>query len=264
MNFREKFAIQKNITYELVRKSIKTQYRNSVLGMLWTVLNPLLNMLVMWLVFSRFFGDGDELYPIYLLTGNILFACLRSATEGSLGSIVNNRDLITRIRVESHMFPLSSTIASLVTFGFSMIALLLIMAGMQIFGGYQIFKVEILLVLLMIPAFVLFELGIGLFLSALYVYARDVKYLYSVFLTLWTYATPVFYKVERLSGSTFGNLIKFNPMFHFLNFFRSATYLGFDGMFWKQMLIMYGCALASMLIGTVVFKLLKKNFVMNI
>ena len=96
------------VLQELVRKSVKTQYRNSALGMIWTVLNPLLNMLVMWVVFSQFFGRGDSAYSIYLLSGNILFACLRSATDGALGSIVNNRGLITRIKIDSYLFPLSS------------------------------------------------------------------------------------------------------------------------------------------------------------
>ena len=145
-----------NVLYELVRKSVKTQYRNSTLGVLWTILNPLLNMFVMWLVFSQFFGRNDQLYPIYLLTGNIMFQALRSATSGALPSVVNNRGLLLKTKVDAYMFPLASTMSSLVTFGFSFIALLLIMGGMAIFGGYDIFGYQILFVILMLPAFILF------------------------------------------------------------------------------------------------------------
>ena len=114
-----KLINNKNIVYELVRKNIKTQYRNSILGVFWTILNPLLNMLIMWLVFSQFFGKGDQLYPIYLLTGNIMFACLRSATDTSLTSIVNNRGLLSKTKIDSYLFPLSSTLSSFISFLFS-------------------------------------------------------------------------------------------------------------------------------------------------
>lgn len=249
------------ILSELVRKRVKTQYRNSVLGMLWTVLNPLLNMLVMWIVFSQFFGDGDPLYPIYLLTGNILFSCLRSSTDGALQSIVNNRGLLTRVKIDSYLFPLSSTLSSLVNLAFSAIALLFIMLGMQIFGGYQIYSYRILIVFLMIPAFVLFEYGIGLFLSAIYVFCRDIKYLYSVFLTLWTYLTPVFYKIGRLAdGSLAQQVVKLNPMYYFLRFFRDCMYSGWSEYPVQDLLILYFFGILSVAIGMLVYKPLKKHF----
>lgn len=264
-----KLKKNRNVLYELVRKSVKTQYRNSTLGVLWTVLNPLLNMFVMWIVFSQFFGRGDPLYPIYLLTGNIMFQSLRSATNGALSSVVNNRGLLLRTKIDSYLFPLSSTLSSLVTFGFSFIALLLIMGGMAIFGGYDIFGYQMLFVLLMLPAFLLFEYGIGMFLSAIYVYCRDIKYLYSVFLTLWTYLTPVFYKIDRLAvGSVAYNVVKLNPMYHFLTYFRDAVYnfhyIGYGIPYMRTLGILYLCGIVSVIIGVTVFKLLKKNFMTNI
>lgn len=258
-----------NVLYELVRKSVKTQYRNSTLGVLWTILNPLLNMFVMWLVFSQFFGRGDPLYPIYLLTGNIMFQALRSATSGALPSVVNNRGLLLKTKVDAYMFPLASTMSSLVTFGFSFIALLLIMGGMAIFGGYDIFGYQILFVILMLPAFILFEYGISLFLSAIYVYCRDIKHIYNVFLTLWTYLTPIFYKVDVLSpGSAAFVAVKLNPMYHFVNYFRNAMYnfhyIGYGIPYMHTLGVLYLCGLVSLFIGIVVFKLLKKNFMTNI
>ncbi len=259
----------RNIIYELVKKSVKTQYRNSGLGILWTILNPLLNMLVMWLVFAQFFGDGDPLYPLYLLTGNILFQALRSATTNSLSSIVNNRGLILKTKINAYLFPLSSTLSSLVTFGFSFIVLLGIMLCVQIFGGYNVFGYQILFVLLMIPAFLLFELGISLFLSSLYVYCRDITHLYTVFLTLWTYITPIFYKVDRLKvGSLAYNVVKFNPMYYFVKYFRDAvynfSYLDYGIPYMKTLGILYLFGFISIVIGSILYKLLKKNFVTNV
>lgn len=266
MNAAKNLIKNRYVLYELVRKRVKTQYRNSWLGMLWTVLNPLLNMLVMWIVFSQFFGRNDPLYPVYLLTGNIMFSCLRSATDGALQSIVNNRGLLTRVKIDSYLFPLSSVLSSLVNMAFSMIALLLIMLGMQIFGGHNIFSFRILTVFLMLPAFVLFEYGIGLFLSALYVFFRDIKYLYSVFLTLWTYLTPIFYKADSLisTGGFAGKLIKLNPMYYFVRFFRDAMYMGWSEYPVQDLLVLYGLGIISVIFGVIIYKPLKKHFMRNI
>ena len=218
-----------NILLELTRKSVKTQYRGSILGMFWTVLHPLLNMGVMWLVFSQFFGRDDPAYPIYLLTGNILFTSLRAATDGALGSVVANRGLLLRTKISSHLFPMASVTSALVSLGFSFIALLLIMIGTQIWGGLQLFGVQMLLVLAMLPALLMFEIGIGLALSAIYVYGRDIKHFYSVFLTLWMYLTPISYKPSTMLDANLAKTFAFkvvecNPMYYFVQYFRDAVY----------------------------------------
>lgn len=265
MNVAKNLIKNRNVIYELVRKSVKTQYRSSVLGMFWSVLNPLLNMLVMWLVFSQFFGRNDPCYPIYLLAGNIMFSFLRAATDGSLGSLVHNRGLLTRTKIDSYVFPLSSTLSSLVTFGFSMLCLLLLMFGMQVFGGLSLFSWRMLFVILMLPAFLLFAYGIGLFLSALFVFFRDIKYLYGVFLTLWTYLTPIFYSVDILKPGTFAmTAVQLNPMYYFLKYFRDAMYvnetLSLGVPSWKVLGLLYVLGIISLVIGGLVFKSLKKKF----
>lgn len=265
MNTAKNLLKNRYVLGELVRKNVKTQYRNSILGMFWTILNPLLNMLVMWMVFSQFFGKDDPLYPVYLLTGNIMFACLRSATDGALQSIVHNRGLLTRVKIDSYLFPLSSTLSSLINFAFSMISLLLIMLGMQIFGGHDLFNLRMFAVLAMIPAFVLFEYGIGLFLATIYVFGRDIKYLYNVFLTLWMYITPIFYKIESLAEASFAaTVIKLNPMYYFVRFFRDSMYAGWSEYPVQDLLVLYGLGLISVAIGVVVYKLLKKHFMRHI
>lgn len=258
-----------NVLYELVRKNVKTQYRSSFLGMLWTVLNPLLNMLVMWLAFSQIFGRGDPLYPIYLLTGNILFSSLRAATSTSLTSIVNNKGILMRVKIEPYLFPLSSTLSSLVSFCFAFVALLVIMIFMEAFGHYGMFGYQMLFVLPMLPALLLFEYGLSLLLSAIFVYARDIKYLWSVFLSLWTYLTPIFYKVTMIKQGTAAFwAIHFNPMYHFVKYFRDAMYVCSSGgggiPAWSTLGILYGVGVVMFGIGYLVFRLCKKNFMTNV
>ena len=142
----------KNILYELVRKSVKTQYRGSWLGMVWVVLNPLLTTLVMWIIFSQFLKNRDDLFVLYLFTGNIVFGALRSGTDQGLSSIVNNRGLLSRIKIDPYLFPLSSAIASIVNMLFSCIALLLIMGILAIVLHSPIFNVRMLFSFLMLPA----------------------------------------------------------------------------------------------------------------
>lgn len=265
----KKYKQNRFILHELVRKSVKTQYRNSFLGMLWTVLNPLLNMLVMWLIFSQFFGRNDPLYPIYLFTGNIMFSALRGATMGGMTSIVNNRGLLLRTKIDTYLFPLASTLSSLVTFAFSFVALVLIMLGMQLFGGHGLFGYQMVFVLLMLPAFLLFEYGISLFLSATYVFFRDISHLYSVFLTLWTYLTPIFYKIDSFKTNSLAyQFVKLNPMYYFVRYFRDAVYnyhyIGWGIPYMPTLGLLYAIGIGSFVIGFTVFKLLKNKFMTNI
>lgn len=227
--FKFHFSQNKNTVYELTRRQVKTQYRGSSLGFLWTILNPLLNMLVMWLVFTQFFGRDDPYYSIYLLTGNILFSALQNATIQSLQSIVNNRNLLLRTKIEPRLFAMGNIFTSIVNFLFSLIALVPFMIWLSIQQGINLFSYQLFFILLMLPAFWMFEYGLGLILSVIYVFFRDIKHLYSVFLTLWHYTTPIFYKKTNMKG--FANtIINLNPMYQFVSYFRQCVYMGAIGM----------------------------------
>lgn len=267
----------KNTIFELTRKQVKVQYRDSTLGFLWTILNPLLNMLVMWLVFQSVLGITDPYYPIYILAGNVLFGALRNSTSQALQSIVNNRGLLLRTKIELEVFPLSDVLSSIVNFGFSLIAIVPFMIWLTIQQGINLFSYQLVFILLMIPAFTLFEYGIGLFLSVLFVFFRDIKHIYGVFLTLWMYLTPLFYPITRLDpNGTVLKIIKLNPMFHFVNYFRDCIYRGAAGIdvfgktvgayvpLWETLGIIYLCGVISFIIGFVFFKLLKSKVITRI
>lgn len=252
------------ILWSLVKKNTKNQYRRSFLGILWTVLNPLLNMLVMAFVFSRIFGRtgiGMD-YPVYVLSGNIVFGFMRTATVTAMPSLVGNYDLITKTRTPYAVFPLSNVFTALVNFGFSLIALIVVMI-VRIPAGVRFYWSGLMIFLPWLPSIFMFSAGLALLLSAVYVRFRDLKHIYNVLLTLWMYLTPVFYSVETLHlPEKYGMVMKLNPMYHYLKYFRDAI----SGVIpsWKTTLICYLVGIAVFGIGSLVFRLLKKKLVFYI
>lgn len=269
-----------NIIYELTRKQIKTQYRDSTLGFIWTILNPLLTMLVMWLVFSTIFGHDDPYYPIYLLCGNVLFTAVKNSTTQSLQSSVANRGLLLRTKIEPYVFPFSYNLSSIVNFAFSLIALIPFMIWKSVELGVNLFSYHLAFVFLMLPAFFLFELGFGLFLSVIYVFFRDTKHIYTVFLVLWTYLTPIFYKptiIAQKAPAAY-TIIKLNPMYHFIKYFRECIYAGAAGRdlvldefigssflpTWGTLGWCYLSAVAFFILGYIVYKCCKDKVILKI
>lgn len=263
-----------NITRELVKKNIKIQYRNSVIGIFWTVLNPFLNMLVMYFVFGSILGysKSDPTYALYLLCGNIVFNMMRGATSQSLTSLVQNRGLLTKNKISYYVFPLSNNLSALVNFLFSCIALLGVMLFVWI-KGEAVFSLNILMAFLMLPALFIFNYGMSMILAALYVFFRDIQHFYTVFLTLWTYLTPIFYKIDRIGDTTLAEkfvtaVINLNPMYHFVEYFRDVIYrcaamgnsLPTNGALFKLYLI----GLVFFAIGVAVYNFTKRKYIFYI
>lgn len=243
----------------MVKKSIKNQYRNSILGALWTLLDPLLHMIVLSFVFSYIFNRGGQIscYPVYLLSGTIVFDLLRKVSTISLPSIVDNQGLVKRVRVPYSIFSVSSLFSNLVNMGFSFIALILVML---ILG--QPISWTIVMTIVYLPALLLFVLGVSLFLSAVYVFFRDIKHIYTVVLTLWTYLTPLFYTVNTMPAKVF-NILRLNPMYHYVKVFRDIVTGGIvpDITHW---LIIYACGFISIGLGSLIFRLTRKKFILYI
>ncbi len=247
----------------LVRRNIKNQYYRSFIGVLWTVLNPLLNMLVMTLVFSRLFGNDTDLdYPIYILSGNIIFNIMRTSTSGSLPCLVRQRDMLQKTRVSIALFPTANVLSSLVTFLFSFVALLIVALVRYLMGPYDTFGWQIVLVVVLVPAVALFSLGISYFLSALYVFFRDIEHLYTVILTLWTYLTPLFYTVDKLDSDLIEKIMFLNPMYHYVEYFRTLLDGGIPS--GLEHLICYGFAIASFAVGYLFMRAVRNHIAANL
>ena len=248
----------------LVEKNIKNQYRRSMLGVVWTVLNPLLNMLVMAFVFSKLFGRNsiNMDYPVYVLSGNIVFGLMRSATTMAMPSLVCNYDLMAKTRTPYFVFPLSNVITATVNFGFSLIALILVML-VRLSNGVRFYWTGLMIFLPWLPMIFLFSAGLSFFLAVVYVRFRDIKHIYNVFLTLWIYLTPVFYDLETLKlDSKYVNILKINPMYHYLKYFREVLIGNVPG--WRTWVVCLGAGILSFVLGMVVFKLMKKKLIFYI
>lgn len=251
------------ILQSMVKQNVRFKYRNSTLGVLWTVLRPILEMLVMWVVFNQLFGRDDPTYHLYLLSGLIAFNVMSEATTSALGCIVNSSGLLKSTKLQYQVIPLAKTMSSLMNFVFSGAALLIIMF-------FTIFMVEgyviswtLVFLIIWLPSIVLFSYGLSLILSAMYVFFRDTQHLYAVFITLWRYLTPLFYKPESLEDSWVYPFIQFNPMTQYVEFFRSMV---IDGTVPTAFEICssIGFALIAFGLGAIVFKALRSKFILYI
>lgn len=245
---------------ELVSKDFRLKYRRSILGVAWSVLNPLLMMIVMAAVFSTFMNRADETitnFPLYLILGNTAFSLMADATSQGMGSIIGAASLLKKVRVNRYVFPVQKVLFSIVNYAFSLIAVGLVMLWFRIpLTGYA----------LLLPVFVVllgaFCTGLSLLLSALAVFFRDVIHLWGVVLTAWTYATPLFYPASILPAWMLA-LERFNPMFHFVTFIR-------DILLYQQLPsagTVAGCvvsAIISCVIGIAVFRANERKFILYI
>ena len=242
----------------LVSRDFKLKYRRSVLGVLWSILNPLLMMVVMAAVFSYMFRFSIENFPLYLILGTILFDYMNRATTGAVTSIVDAQALIKKVRIEKMIFPLERTGFELVNFAISLIAALIVLIYFQVMPSVHALWGLPLLVIFV----TMFSAGLSLLLSALAVYFRDIMHLWGVVMTAWTYATPLFYPVDMLDP-WMQQIMSFNPMYHYVTFFR-------DIMMWNtnpggmECLVCFGMAAVTFIVGFIVFRATEKKFILHI
>lgn len=245
------------ILRSLVLKDFKLKYRRSALGVLWSVLNPLLMMIVLTAVFSTVFRFQIENFALYLILGQTLFGLMSDATSGAMSSIIDSSSLIKKIRINKILFPLEKVAFALVNFVISLIAVVAVMIFFQVVPTLNL----LFLPLLLLYVFA-FSLGLGLLIAALSVFFRDVMHLWSVVLTAWTYATPLFYPIEILPDFL-APLMQFNPMYHYVTYFREIALWGMTPSL-EQNLICIGFAAAALVLGYVVFRAKEKKFILYV
>lgn len=255
------------LLFNLVSREFKLRYRRSVLGIVWSMLNPLLMMVVMALIFSNIFRFNFDLYPfaVYLILGQTFFAVFQDGTNRSLRSIIDAAPLIQKIQVDKIIFPTEKVVFAGVNFCFSLLAIALVMIFFGMLPSWQVVLVPVLLVLLLA-----FTLGVSYLISALVVFFRDVEHLWSVFITVWFYFTPIFWPYDALAGNGFSwvfTLIQFNPMYHFVATFRqivTGISLPSDIAVVPEFAICAFFALVTLAVGLLVFKRLEKKFILYI
>lgn len=253
-----RFFAYKDLLKELVIRDLKLKYRRSILGYLWSVLNPLLVMLVMTAIFTRVFRFEIENYPVYLLSGQLLFNFFSEATNSALTSITGNAALLKKTYVPKYIFTFSKVTSSLVNLAFSLVALLFVM----LITGVPITWKAFISISPLLQLYV-FSIGMGMLLASLTVFFRDIQYIYSVILTAWMYATPIFYPEGSLDGRL-GVFVKtFNPLYHYISQFRAVMIYGTYPSL-NSMAIGWGFALFFLILGSWSFLRTQDKFILYI
>lgn len=252
----------KYLLYDLVSRDIKTKYRRSVLGVLWSVLNPLLMMLVLTAVFSQIIRvEVEGGFALFYLTGYIIFNFVSESSNFSLFSVINAGGLIKKVYIPKYVFPLEKTIFSLVNMLFSLIAFVIVFVIFLITGQVQLHATMLLFFVPMLYIFV-FALGLNLIVSTLNVFFRDVGHLWGVFMTVWMYATPIIYPINIVPAWLQG-IIRFNPLYHYVNYFRNVMIYGTLPSLVDN-LICIGFSIMFLAIGITVFRKNQDKFVLHI
>lgn len=242
---------------ELVKKGIKLKYRRSYLGIIWTLLEPLLTMMVLVLVFGTFFGKDDPTFPVYVLTGRLLYSFYSTSTKTAMRSIRQNAAMIKKVYVPKYMYPLSTTIYEYIIFLISLIVL---------FAVSAVLKVEptIYLVQAIVPLILLFvlSLGSGLILSTVAVFFRDLEYIWGVALMLIMYTCAIFYQPAKVIGTGNGWVFKINPLYSIIAIFRNAVY----GQPMEMYHLCYATifSVAALIVGIILFVKKQDDFILHI
>ena len=215
-----KFKKYRFLFSELVNRDFQQKYKRTILGMFWSILSPLLNLLIMKIVFTQFFGKDSPHYTTYLFSGNLILAFFKEATQNGMRSLMENNKIISKINVPKYLFLLSKNVSALVNFSLTLCVYFLFcfIDGIH-FGPHM------LALLLPTVCLVIMNIGVGMILSALFVFFRDIQYLYDVFLTLLTYVSAIFYKLDRFPAA-YQKLFLLNPVYVIINYYRTVVISG--------------------------------------
>ncbi len=210
----ETFKKNRFVFSELVKRDFKKKYKNTYLGMVWSVLSPLISLLIMSLVFTQFFGKDQPHFVIYIFCGNIVFSYFTDSTNGGMGSLLGNAGIFTKVNVPKYLFLFSRNVSSLINFGLTFVIFIVfcIVDGITFTWAFLLLAFPIL-------CMIIFNIGMGLILSALYVFFRDMQYLWSVFTQLLMYLSAIFYTVDILP-ELMKNLLLLNPIYVYIKYFR--------------------------------------------
>lgn len=206
---------------ELVKRDFKKKYKGTILGMFWSLLSPLMMLAVMAVVFTNFFGRNVEHFIIYMFCGNLVYSYYNESTSSGMSSLLVNANIFSKVNVPKYLFLLSRNISSLINFGLTLIIFFIFVIA----DGVPITWRFIMLIYPII-CLIIFNLGVGLILSALYLMFRDLKYLYDIFKMALMYFSAIFYTVDSYSPMM-QKVFLLNPIYVYIRYFRSIVLGGF-------------------------------------
>lgn len=249
------FAKYRYLLYELIKKDIKLKYRSSVLGLLWTLIEPLLTMVILVLVFSNLLGRGDESFAVYILSGRLLYTFFSNSTKAALKAVRKHASMINKVYVPKYMYPLASIISNYVIFLISLVVLAAVMLQQRTGVSIYLLTAPIPLLILLLLAF-----GCGLLLATFDVFFRDMEYLWTLALMIIMYTSAIFYKTDVLLTSGNSWVFRLNPLYALIVNFRNSLFGRPLDMYslWYSL----GFAVVATLAGIIVFKRKQDRFVL--
>ena len=239
---------------ELVKRDFKKRYKRTILGIMWSMLSPLLQLFVMTLVFTHFFGRDMPHFIVYVFSGLLVFTFFRDSTGQGMQSLVANSGIFTKIRTPKYLFLFSRNVSSLINFGLTLIIFFLF----ALIDGVS-FSPRFVLLIYPIITLTLFNIGMGLILSALFVFFKDVQYLYDIFTMLLMWLSAIFYTIDTFS-LTVQRLFLLNPVFVHIHYFRLIV-LFEQVPAWHIHLICALYASVAMLLGGIFYKKYNYRFI---
>jgi len=238
---------------ELVKRDFKQKYKRTALGMAWSILNPLLTLLVMRLVFTRFFGRNMNHYTTYLFAGNLMFSYFKESTNGGMQSLMSNARIFTKINVPKYMFLFSKNVSAVINFGLTLCVFFVFVAV----DGVP-FRPSMFGILYPIVTFSMFNVGVGMILSAMFVFFRDTQYLYDVFTMLLMYMSAIFYNVDSYSAKV-QRIFLLNPVYCNIKYVRVVVLEGhLPSLAFHGLLFLYGIVALSA--GAAIYKTCNQKF----
>lgn len=242
---------------ELVKKGIKLKYRRSYLGIVWSLLEPLLTMIVLSIVFGTLYGKDDKAFPVYILTGRLLYSFFSTSTKAALKSIRSNSAMLKKVYVPKYLYPLSSVLFNYVIFLISLVVLVIVSFVLGVYPTVYIWQALIALVLLLVLA-----IGAGMILATIGVFFRDMEYLWSVALMLIMYTCAIFYTPEKLLKTGYAWILNYNPLYCIIDLFRAAVF----GRPMDQYCLIYSTvfSFAALFVGILCFKKKQDQFILHI
>ncbi|MDU6039270.1 ABC transporter permease [Clostridium butyricum] len=251
------FQEYRYLLWEFVKKDIKLKYRNSILGIVWSMLNPLLIMLVLTFLFSTLFKSKIPNFPVYCLAGRLIYDFFSQSTNQCMNSITGKSSLIKKIYVPKYLYPLSRVISSFIIFLISLIPL----AGIMIITKVKVTKVILLSFYPLICLFFIC-LGVGLILATINVFFRDMQHLYSVVLMIIMYASAIFYSADIINPK-YVAILNLNPIFPVIKVFRDCVLYGKITAV-KSWVLCPIYAVILLIIGVIVFYKKQDKFILHI
>lgn len=247
---------QKNqfLLEELAKRDFKRKYKRTILGVFWSLLSPLFMLSVMAIIFGQFFGSSIPHYIIYLFSGQIVFNYFVESTNEGMGALVHNGEILKKINLPKYLLIISKNTSAFINF----LAILIVYFIFVLIDNIDI-SFRFLLLLYPIIMMIIMNVGISFLLSTMFVFFRDIQYLYRIFTQIVMYGSAIFYTISTMSSHA-QMVFYFNPIYLIITYFRTIVIDGYIPDTTLHLAIL-GYSFVLFILGVIVYNRLKNKFI---